>query len=653
MIFGRVEPWDPVCPKCSRRYERGQPPKDWTCVQCSTKVWQPDDDVDSCHACRTKRLSKGSRHHCRMCGNLACDNCSRFTTTIPGWGPEKYRVCALCAVPQEDTVCEGFLSKLGSKSLFGGEKLQRRFFELRGCCLVYGQTKESARYGCINISGCRVMDDPSHANGLCLVGQQLARAYILTAESPDDKRRWMQALEEAMRREADTRRRGAAVSSAPLNADGMEASVNLGDDPAADALGGLGGGIDRTGVGNSTSSVHGALGGGAHMPSVTDAALQHNARVRAECEQRRLKQRGLRDFDILRVIGTGAFSHSLLVRLRGTSQLLVMKAYDKAEVLSARLAYTVNNERLVQGQIAGLFDPALNFVVRMKFAFETHTHLFLLTEWCPGGEMYFHLQLARRFSESRARQYIAEVAVALDAFHRRGIIYRDLKPENVVLRANGRVALIDLALAEKVGPMAGASDPTTPMLNEQHRATTMCGVPEYMAPEVLDRRGHSMASDWWCLGVLLYEFVAGVPPFDSRSGTSLYVQVCGEPVEPPKFFSKDMASLITKLLERDPNMRLKSLQHLFAHPFFKGLTLQRVISAEGKLDFVPQLQSDADTKYFSPNFTQIHVPSYLDQPVDESATSPFPGYAFPVASDDEAQQLSPGTASPPDAAATA
>jgi serine/threonine protein kinase len=615
--------WRPKCPKCGRQYPLGKPPRDWVCLQCSSRVWQPDEDVVNCMACRTTKLGKGSRHHCRLCGNLVCTACSTFTMAIAGWGPEKFRVCKPCAVPHVPIHHEGFLQKLGSKAVFGGEKLQRRYFELRGTCLIYGQNREGSRYGCLNISGCRVMDDPSHDHALCLVGEQLARAYILAADSDADKAAWRAAIEEMLRAEAD-----GATGIAGGRRDSGAISHRDGD---SDSDGGeLEGPIE--------ASPHGALSNGA--PSATESALLSNAAAaRTRYESQRARLVGLKDFELIKVIGTGAFSHVMLARRRGTATLVALKAYDKAAVTTARQGHTLNEERQTHGAIAqAANDPGSAFVAKMQYAFQTKTHLFLATEWCPGGELYFHLQVARRLSEARARLCIAEVALALDLLHRRGILYRDVKPENVVVRADGHCALLDLAMSSTVGESAGAADPHTVRLTEQHRSKTFCGTPEYMAPEVAERNGHSVASDWWSLGVLLYELVAGVPPFFSRNTAEIYDMIRRHPIDCPAFFSGELKSLIARLLDRDANMRLKSVKDLFAHPFFRGLGRDRVARRESTPEFVPQLANEADTKYFSPAFTQLAVRTYLETPVTDDDAAAFRDYSYPppaAAADDD------------------
>jgi serine/threonine protein kinase len=604
-----VVPWDPKCPKCERVYALDMVPKDWTCVQCSSRVWQPDHDVDRCMACRQHAVAKFSRHHCRKCGNVVCDACSKFKMVIPEWGNEKRRVCNKCAVPNCEVVKEGYLSKLGSKGLLSGEKLQKRFFQLRGTFLVYANVQHGAYYGCVNISRGRVMEEAAHENALCLIGPLLARGYILSAATHQEKQEWKQALEEVLRKE----------TASALN--GSLAAGRTDDE-------------DTSRSGSDSGSRGGALRPAGSLViasrdfSVPESALMNHAALRSEFERNR--RIGIRDFELLRVIGKGECSRVLLARRRASMELYAMKIIDKSEIcFDDGLVNRAVSERATMELITLQTDPALRFTSRLQFAFQSKECLFLVTEFCPAGDLSLHLQLCRRFSELRARLYIAEIAVAMDALHRRGYVYRDLRPENVLMRADGHVVLTDFAWCEDIGPEATATDPNTVKLTLVHKATQYGTTPEYAAPEVIDRDGSTVASDWWSLGVLLYEFVAGILPFTGQSMTELQAAIIGTQVRIPDFFSAELKSLISKLLERHPEQRLQRLQDLFAHPFFKGLAQGRVVSCDTKPEFVPELANAVEVKYFAPAVTQLPIPSYLDQPTDPRDLSHLAGYVYP------------------------
>merc|ERR1712118_303716 len=142
----------------------------------------------------------------------------------------------------------------------------------------------------------------------------------------------------------------------------------------------------------------------------------------------------------------------------------------------------------------------------------TPRKLYFVLEYCPGGELFFHLSRAGRFSEGRCRFYASEILLAIEYLHRLNIVYRDLKPENVLLDSDGHVKVTDFGLS-KEGIMDNVS------------AKTMCGTPEYLAPEILDKKGHGRAVDWYSLGALMFEMLTGLPPYYSKDKDQLFARI--------------------------------------------------------------------------------------------------------------------------------
>ena len=160
-------------------------------------------------------------------------------------------------------------------------------------------------------------------------------------------------------------------------------------------------------------------------------------------------------------------------------------------------------------------------------------------DFMRGGEVFFHLRRERRFSEDRARFYVAEILLAMDYMHQSGIIYRDLKPENVLLDEEGHICLSDFGLS-KVG------------LSEGERTLTFCGTPQYLAPEIIKREGHDKAVDYWSLGAMLFNMLSGSTPFQQKNRDQLYVAICSEPVELRPYFSDEACDLLDRLMTIDP-----------------------------------------------------------------------------------------------------
>lgn len=195
-----------------------------------------------------------------------------------------------------------------------------------------------------------------------------------------------------------------------------------------------------------------------------------------------------RDFDFLRLVGKGTFGRVFQVRKRDSGRIYAMKVLSKKEIVAKKeVAHTIGERKILQQSLE------CPFLVGLKFSFQTNTDLYFVTDYKSGGEMFWHLQREGRFSEERARFYIAELVLALEHLHKYDIVYRDLKPENILLDASGHVALCDFGLSK-------------PDLPSDQLTNTFCGTTEYLAPEVLlDDHGYSKLVDFWSLGVLLFE----------------------------------------------------------------------------------------------------------------------------------------------------
>merc|ERR1712093_665410 len=183
------------------------------------------------------------------------------------------------------------------------------------------------------------------------------------------------------------------------------------------------------------------------------------------------------------------------------------------------------------------------FIVNLVYAFQTPRKLYFVLEYCPGGELFFHLSRAGRFSEGRCRFYASEILLAIEYLHRLNIVYRDLKPENVLLDSDGHVKITDFGLSKE-----GISDNVG--------AKSMCGTPEYLAPEILDKKGHGKAVDWYSLGALMYEMLTGLPPFYTRDREKLFERIRRGELQYPTYVTPVAKTILQSLLQRDPDRRL-------------------------------------------------------------------------------------------------
>lgn len=298
------------------------------------------------------------------------------------------------------------------------------------------------------------------------------------------------------------------------------------------------------------------------------------------------------DFDFLRVVGKGSFGKVLLVQKKDSLELFAMKILSKPTVVKKNQVEHTRTERRV---LASVKHP---FIVQLHYAFQTSKKLYFILDYCPGGDMFFHLSRYGSFPELMAKFYAAEIALALIHLHELGVIYRDLKPENIMLDVEGHVKLADFGLAKEgiTGNVEGTN--------------TMCGTPEYLPPEILNRNGHGKAVDWWNLGMVLYEFLTGRPPWYTTDRMKLFLRLRRAKLEFPDGMSMEAMSLISGLLNRNPAERLgsRSGKEVLDHPFFQGVDWQMLYNREITPPFQPcQFTDPQEAANFESTFTQIPV----------------------------------------------
>ncbi|OQR90915.1 kinase [Thraustotheca clavata] len=308
------------------------------------------------------------------------------------------------------------------------------------------------------------------------------------------------------------------------------------------------------------------------------------------------------DFEPLRFIGKGSFGRVLLVRRKAQGELFAMKILTKQDVVKKSQVEHTRTERSVLGSID---HP---FIVRLHYAFQTTHQLYFILDYCPGGDLFFHLTRIKCFPESIARFYAAEITLALIHLHEKGIVYRDLKPENIMLDVDGHVKLADFGLAKQ--GITGRLDGTN----------TLCGTPEYLPPEILNKKGHGTAVDWWNLGMVLYELLTGRPPWYTTDREALYQRLRSSPLEFPPGLSVEAMDLIAGLLERDPSQRLRATEVL-VHPFFRGISWEALLNREVEPEFRPcQYTDPMDAVNFEEDFTSMPV----HHAMEDSPSCPSP-----------------------------
>ena len=272
-------------------------------------------------------------------------------------------------------------------------------------------------------------------------------------------------------------------------------------------------------------------------------------------------------FVCLALLGKGSFGEVFLVQKINTKEKFAMKVLRKERIMGQNLLKYALAERNV---LSLSHHP---FIVKLNYAFQTSTKLFLILEYCPNGDLAKHLMLEKRFSEPRAKFYICEVLLALENLHQRDIIFRDLKPDNVVLDKDGHCKLTDFGLSKEG-------------VNENQFAQSFCGSIAYLAPEMLKKKGHGKAVDWYLLGVLFYEMLIGITPYFTGRKEDIFHNIEYGELKIPNFVSPEAAEILRRLLERDPSKRLggsiKDAQEIKEHPYFKDVDWDKVYNKQIK-----------------------------------------------------------------------
>lgn len=324
------------------------------------------------------------------------------------------------------------------------------------------------------------------------------------------------------------------------------------------------------------------------------------------------KKISLDDFDILKQIGKGTYGTVQLVRSKSDRQLYALKTMSKARIQQFEQISQTITERNV------LLRTVHPFLVGAHFAFQTETDIFLVLDYVPGGELFKRLQLEGRFSESRTQFYAAEILLGIGHLHKQGFIYRDLKPENILLDAQGHLKITDFGLV-KTG------------MSKESTTATMCGTPEYVAPEMVQQKPYTMAVDWWSFGVLIFEMLTGLPPFFDENPGKMYRAILTGGINFPPYVSEAAKDLISGLLEKHPESRLGSgpgdYEDIQKHPFFNGVNWDALLKREVKPEFVPEIKNDVDTSNFDHDFQDEAGLSFRSKAVVSEATqSAFVGF---------------------------
>lgn len=302
------------------------------------------------------------------------------------------------------------------------------------------------------------------------------------------------------------------------------------------------------------------------------------------------KKLSLEQFSTLSVIGKGSYAKVILVKKNDTGTLYAMKVLKKENVEKK------NQEKHIKVEKGILAEVEHPFIIKFKGSFQTDKKLFFVLEYCPGGELFNLLAKKRRFSEDQTRFYAAQIVLALESLHSKDIVYRDLKPENVLIDDKGYIRITDFGLSR-----TGVKDATG--------AKSICGTPEYLAPEIVMKLEYGKAVDWWTLGSIIYEMLVGAPPFYVESRPELFEKIKYDVPKIPSQLSQNAKNLIEGLLKKDPSRRLGTTSKVRDHPWFADVNWDALLQKLYEAPFVPKFSNEADLQHFDPEFTEIPIHS--------------------------------------------
>ncbi|XP_034480175.1 putative protein kinase C delta type homolog [Drosophila innubila] len=307
----------------------------------------------------------------------------------------------------------------------------------------------------------------------------------------------------------------------------------------------------------------------------------------------RFKNYSVDDFHFLAVLGKGSFGKVLLAELRDTTYYYAIKCLKKDVVLEDDDVDSTLIERKVLA--LGTKHP---YLCHLFCTFQTESHLFFVMEYLNGGDLMFHIQESGRFSEERARFYGAEIISGLKFLHKKGIIYRDLKLDNVLLDYEGHVRIADFGMCKL-------------QIYLDKTADSFCGTPDYMAPEIIKGEKYNQNVDWWSFGVLLYEMLIGQSPFSGCDEDELFWSICNEIPWFPVYISAEATGILKGLLDKDYTKRIGSQYSpagdIADHIFFRPIDWKLLEKRQIEPPFKPQVKHPLDTQYFDRVFTRERV----------------------------------------------
>jgi len=454
---------------------------------------------------------------------------------------------------------------------------KKRWCVVKDGALHYSKSQGGTPLGTMDLKGSivKVHSDSKRKN--CFEIGTEARIYLLIAESNKEMNEWISCCKaEQVRIEGrgkEDKKEGAPVASSASAAASSGAS--------------------------SSSS--------ASSPS---SAASPSSPAPAQKEKKKKEKVDFDSFEPLTVIGKGSFGKVLQVRKKDNGKIYAMKILNKKNIMERN---EVDHAKTEKSVLQKLIHP---FLVNLHYSFQSPDKLYFVMDYVNGGELFFHLQKSRRFDEERTRFYCAEICCGIEYLHQNGVLYRDLKPENLLLTGDGHICMTDFGIAKEG------------LLSDDDRTATFCGTPEYLAPEILEGGGYGKGVDWWSFGTLMFEMLTGLPPFYSQDVQQMYSKIMTAKVKYPEHISENAKDLLQKLLVRDPEKRLTDPEQIKAHPWFSVIDWDRLVDKQITPPFIPPVKDASDIRMVDPEFTSIDVEEALDDGEGGEAQPNFDGFTY-------------------------
>jgi serine/threonine protein kinase len=325
---------------------------------------------------------------------------------------------------------------------------------------------------------------------------------------------------------------------------------------------------------------------------------------------------GLDHFNFLAVLGKGNFGKVMLAETKRSRRLYAIKVLKKEFIIENDEVESMRSEKRVFLIANRERHP---FLTNLHACFQTETRVYFVMEYVSGGDLMLHIQRGQ-FGTKRAQFYAAEVCLALKYFHENGVIYRDLKLDNILLTLDGHIKIADYGLC-KEDMWFGST------------TSTFCGTPEFMAPEILLDKKYGRAVDWWAFGVLIYQMLLQQSPFRGEDEDEIYDAILADEPLYPIHMPRDSVSILQKLLTREPDQRLGNgptdAQEVMSQPFFRNIVWDDIYHKRVQPPFLPTIKNATDTSNFDSEFTSVTpvltpVQSVLSQAMQEE----FRGFSY-------------------------